>query len=335
MSEVLSQSQIDALLNAVRSGDKDVNQQEEAKPEKKYRKYNFKDPRKFTKDRIKMLNGIFENYTRIINSRLNAMLHTTCEVRVESIEEQRYYEFSNALSDEDVLALADVRMEEKVEEEPLMVYLSTSMVLTVLDRMMGGEGDLDESISADYSYTDLELSLYETVASDLIGVLGNSWENYINVKFEYTRTEVNPTFAQFIGLDEIVVIIDLKLQFPNCSGRMSIIIPATVLTNVFAEISKRNPGKKVSTETYTDEIFDTLRDSTLEIVAELGNTRLTLNDIYHLNVGDVIDLGQPKDSAVSLGINGQRWFSGHMGVHKKNMAVKIDDICYQAEQRSE
>lgn len=335
MSEVLSQSQIDALLNAVRSGEKDVNQQDEAKPEQRYRKYNFKDPRKFTKDRIKMLNGIFENYTRIINSRLNAMLHTNCEVRVESIEEQRYYEFSNALSDEDVLALAEVRTEERIEEEPLMLYLSTSMVLTVLDHLMGGEGDVDENITTDYSYTDLELKLYETVATDLISVMGNSWENYINVQFEYTRTEVNPTFAQFIGLDEIVVIVDLKFQFPNCSGRMSIIMPASVLSNIFAEINKRNPGIKTTTETYEEEIFDTLRESTLEIVAELGNTRLTLDDLYHLSVGDVIDLGQPKDSAVSLGINGQRWFSGHMGVHKKNMAVKIDDVCYQAEQRSE
>ena len=94
MSEVLSQSQIDALLNAVRSGEKDMNEQAEDQSEKKYRKYDFHSPKKFTKDRIKMLNSIFDTYTRIINTRLNATLHTTCEVEVESIEEQRYYEFS-------------------------------------------------------------------------------------------------------------------------------------------------------------------------------------------------------------------------------------------------
>ena len=52
MAEVLSQSQIDALLNAVRSGEKDLNEPAEEQQEKKYRKYDFSSPRKFTKDRI-------------------------------------------------------------------------------------------------------------------------------------------------------------------------------------------------------------------------------------------------------------------------------------------
>ena len=331
MSEVLSQSQIDALLNAVRSGEKDANETPEASPEKKYRKYDFKDPRKFTKDRIKMLNGIYDNYTRIINSKLNALLHTNCEITVESIEEQRYYEFSNALTEGDILALSEVTVGDKVQEAPLMLYWSTSLVVTALDHLMGGEGEVDETLEDNYNYTDLELRLYETLVREIIPDMNSSWENYIDAKFEYTRTEVNPTFAQLIGLDEIVVFISMKLDFPNCTGRMSIIIPASILTTIFEEISKKSPGNRVQDENHSDEIFDTLRDSSLEVVAELGGTQLTLDDIYHLNIGDVIDLGQSKDSMVFLDISGQRWFSGRMGVHKKNVAIKIDDVCYPAE----
>ncbi len=66
MAEVLSQSQIDALLSAMNSGEGELNPPQEEKPEKKYRKYDFSSPRKFTKDRIKMLMSIFENYARVI-----------------------------------------------------------------------------------------------------------------------------------------------------------------------------------------------------------------------------------------------------------------------------
>jgi flagellar motor switch protein FliM len=38
---------------------------------------------------------------------------------------------------------------------------------------------------------------------------------------------------------------------------------------------------------------------------------------------------------VYLKIGGQNWFTGRIGTHKKNMAVKIDDVCYPAKQRSE
>ena len=48
-----------------------------------------------------------------------------------------------------------------------------------------------------------------------------------------------------------------------------------------------------------------------------------------------IDLGQPKESPIYLEIGGYHWFTGKMGTHKKNMAVKIDEVCYQLEQRSE
>ena len=114
MSEVLSQSQIDALLNSMRTGG-NPDQAEEKKPEKKYRKYDFTTPRKFTKDRIKMLHGIFENYTRVISSRLNAQLRTNCEITVESIEEQKFYEFNNALMEGDVLAIVDVTIHRSEE----------------------------------------------------------------------------------------------------------------------------------------------------------------------------------------------------------------------------
>ena len=336
MSEVLSQSQIDALLNAFNSGDKDAEKSPEESAEKKYRKYDFSSPRKFTKDRIKMLNGIFENYTRVINSRLNALLRINCEMEVESIEEQHYFEFSNALTEGDVLALAEVSIKDKAPEEaPIMVYLSTTTALCMMDRMMGGDGDMGMELPADYTYTDLELEIYENLARDLIPLLGGSWENYISLKVDYTRTEVNPTLVQMLGLDEIVVIVELKLLMGGGEGRMSICLPGTVLTNIFTEISLENPGKKTSGEDNSEEIFDKLRDSSLEIVAQLGDTQLSLSDIYHLNIGDVVDLGRPKDSPIYLEIGGYQWFSGRIGTHKKNMAVKIDEVCYQAEQRSE
>ena len=96
MPEVLSQSQIDALLNSMNSGGAGQAPAEEEPQEKKYRKYDFSSPRKFTKDRLKMLNSIFDNYSRVLTTRINGLVHATCEISVESVEEQRYFEFSNA-----------------------------------------------------------------------------------------------------------------------------------------------------------------------------------------------------------------------------------------------
>ena len=324
MAEVLSQSQIDALLNAARSGELDVDKPAEKTPEQKYRKYDFYSPRKFTKDRLKMLNSIFESYARVINSRINALLHATCEIEVDSVEEQRYYEFGNALSESDVVALAKIDLEHLQGEDPILVHMDTPVVLSMLDRMMGGEGDPDPGLSSEYNMTDLELNMYEDLIADLIPILGNSWENYISIRFAYVRTEVNPTLVQLIGYDETVVIVGINIKFPNCTGRLSLCLPGEMLTNIFSEISK-STSRRSTGEDKSEEIFDSLRESELEIVAELARTRILLSDLYHLNVGDVVDIKRPKDSPVCLNIGGRRWFDGRMGTSNKQVAVKIGE----------
>ncbi|MCI9670332.1 MAG: flagellar motor switch protein FliM [Lawsonibacter sp.] len=324
MAEVLSQSQIDALLNAARSGELDVDKPAEKSEEKKYRKYDFYSPRKFTKDRLKMLNSIFESYARVINSRINALLHATCEIDVDSVEEQRYYEFSNALTESDVVALAEIDQEKLQGDDPILVHMDTPVVLSMLDRMMGGEGDPDPTVPNDYKLTDLELNMYDDLIADLIPILGGSWENYMTLHFSYVRTEVNPTLVQLIGYDETVVIVGLNIKFPNCTGRMSLCLPGEMLTNVFTEISK-STSRRTTGEDKSEEIFDSLRESELEIVAELARTRILLSDLYHLNVGDVVDIKRSKDSPVFLNIGGRRWFDGKMGTSNKQVAVKIGE----------
>ena len=329
MAEVLSQSQIDALLNAARSGELDVDAPSDKHAEQKYRKYDFYSPRKFTKDRLKMLNSIFESYARVINSRINALLHATCEIEVDSVEEQRYYEFGNALTESDVVALARIDLEKLQGEDPILVHMDTPVVLSMLDRMMGGEGEPDPNLSSEYNMTDLELNMYEDLIKDLIPIMGNSWENYITVQFSYIRTEVNPTLVQLIGYDETVVIVGINIKFPNCTGRMSLCLPGEMLTNIFSEISK-STSRRTTGEDKSEEIFGTLRESELEIVAELARTRILLSDLYHLNVGDVVDIKRPKDSPVFLNIGGRRWFDGRMGTSNKQVAVKIGETYYKS-----
>jgi len=330
MAEVLSQSQIDALLAAARSGGNTAKPAEEA-PEKKYRKYDFYSPRKFNKDRLKMLNGVFENYSRALNTRINGLLHTNCEVEVESVEEQRYYEFSNALTDGAVVTLAYLNMGGKREDVPVILYTTPTIMVSMMDRMMGGSGDMEEDLPDDYVYTDLDLSLYESLMQDFVFVMGGSWENYIRLTFEFGRVEPNPTLVQLIGLEETVVLVGLHIKFANCDGRMNVCLPGMMLTNIFTEINLENPALHATREDHKEDIYEHLKDSTLEVIAELGRTTVQLRDVYNLNVGDIIDMGSKVESPVTLRIGGHRWFSGLMGSHDRHLAVKIKSVYYDLE----
>jgi flagellar motor switch protein FliM len=323
MAEVLSQSQIDALLAAAMSGTQDLSQQKE---EKKFQKYDFRSPRKYTKERLKMLNGVFENYAKVLNTRINALARATCEVEVDTVDEQRYYEFSNALIDGQVVTLAYLNINGDREETPVIVVATPSIMVSLIDRLMGGNGDVEEDLPSDYTYTDLDLSLYINLMTDFISIMGGSWENYISLAFDFGRIEANPTLVQLIGFEETVILVSLDINFSNSSGRLDICLPDAVLSKIFTEINKGNAVLRKEREDHSKEIYSHIQTSDLEITAELGRTRLQLRDIYNLAVGDVIDMNIKKDSTVSLRIGGRQWFAGYMGTHDKRLAVKIRDV---------
>ena len=63
------------------------------------------------------------------------MMGSEVYLHVNAVEEQRYYEFSNALLEGDVLALADVALEGQVQpdETPVLFHFSTTLMLSMMD----------------------------------------------------------------------------------------------------------------------------------------------------------------------------------------------------------
>lgn len=326
MAEVLSQSQIDALLGALQGNNAEESEEEVVQSEKSYRKYDFYSPKKFTKDKLKILSGIYENYSRIASSQINSLFRITSELSVVTVEEQRYYEFSNALSDSDIFSLIDIKIPEETKNPPMIIHVSQILMVNWIDRMLGGTGS-DADIDSSYEYTEIELLLYQRVMEYLIRPVKDAWSGYIRLEAEISRVEENPSLFQDISVDETVVIIMLNVDMKEIQGRISICIPGNLLSNIFSIMDKRRHTESLYDtikKDYYEEIMGSIRQSALEVKAELGGAELSLKDIYNLKVGDVIDLNKPKDSDVSVSVGKQKWFTGQLGVHNKNVAVKLN-----------
>ena len=110
MSEALSQKQIDELLNKMKSG---KIQEKEEEQKGKIKEYDFASPKKFTKDQIRSLSNLYENFSRVISSYFTSVLRTVTEVTISEIEEQRYYEFSNSLPDNILVGMVSFKPEVK------------------------------------------------------------------------------------------------------------------------------------------------------------------------------------------------------------------------------
>ncbi|MEF9941545.1 MAG: FliM/FliN family flagellar motor switch protein [Lachnospiraceae bacterium] len=330
MAEVLSQSQIDALLNSL-GGDSDETSEptpiEEQGKDKNYRKYDFYSPKKFTKERLKIITSVYDNYARIATSQINSLFRVSSEVEILTVEEQRYYEFGNALNESDILTLVDVKLPDNSKNPPLLIHASTPVMVNLIDRMLGSTGEavpVDET----YNYTEIELVLYERIIRYFIAILKDAWANYVKLDFQFSRLEKNPSMFQDIGVDETIVIIVLEVKMKGASGRISICAPGNLLLSIFTIMDRR---KHISLDEDGDnrgnreEIMDNVKNSVLDVSAKLGEVQLDLEEVSQFRVGDVINLNKPQDATVQVAIEGQPWFTGQLGVHNRKMAIKIDE----------
>jgi flagellar motor switch protein FliM len=326
MADVLSQSQIDALLNSLSSSEPTEGQKNEGEETRKIKKYDFKTPKKFTRDRLKLVFSVYENFARVISSYLTSMMRLSCQVEMIDIEEQKFFEFNNALSENDIVAMFEASVDgDNNDPENIMIQMSNPIIYALIDRMIGGSG---ENEGADYSagFTDIEISIFENVMVHVLPIMEESWRSYFDIKFSFDKIETNPRLIQSIQSDEIVVIIVLNIEIKETTGTFNICIPGGIMEAVFKQaeqVAKTSKRREHQNGVTKEEILESIKDSPLEMRAFLGEASILLEDVYSLKPGDVINLKKPKDSDVAIYIEDKPWYKGRMGEKKGNVAVKI------------
>lgn len=325
MSEKLSQGQIDALLKRLNSGEA-PEPSEDSK--KKIKEYDFKSPKKFTKEQLRALDSLHENYSRVLSSYLSGLLRVFCEISVLSIEEQRYYEYSNALPDTSLLAMIELRPSNKrYDEATLIMDMSTTVGYFMIDRLLGGSG---EGSNLTRDFTDIEISILRNIFQKIVAHMQDVWCNFLEVSAELSSIETNSRLVQVYAPEDIVVIVALNVKIKNLTGTLSICIPAFNLEEMIGDFSmkyaKAAKRQGVENELKKQVILETLNDSEVEIKAVFGQLTLELNDILQLQPDDVIPLSKDINSEIFISVDDEPWYSAKLGETKTKKAVRLSQL---------
>lgn len=326
MSEKLSQAQIDALLNRMSSGDTNVETEESNKS--KVREYDFRSPKKFTKEQLKALDSLYENFSRVMSSYFSGMLRSFCEVSVLQIEEQRFFEYSNALPDTALIGLIDMKPAEKrYSDVTLIMDMSTSVGFLMIDRLLGGSGN---GFNYTRDYTEIEMAIMENVFQKIVDHVEEVWSNFVSVKCSLTSMETNSRLLQVFAPEDTVVIVALNIKFKNLQGNLNLCIPATCLEETIGQFSikySRAAKREDELEALRKEvIMNQVYNSELEVKAVLDNFQLELQDIIQLQVSDVIPLPKNINSDITVMVDDHPWFNAKLGEVKLKKAVKINSL---------
>lgn len=324
MPEILSQAQIDELLNGLTSGELDYGEETQKPNERKVKDYDFRSPKKLTKEQMKTLFGIFENFSRHLASYFSGITRSFCEISVSSIEEQPYFEYNNALPDSILISVLDA----KPIEGAVLMDFSNQVTFALIERLLGGTG---ESLTLDREFTDIEVSLMTGIFRKITEFMQESWSHYLHLDATLKQMETNSRLMQSMPMDETVVIIVMDATIRSVKGSISCCIPCINLEGILDQVTKDQFSSKRKLDKETDSLIEQtvltkLKESPIEVIGLFGETVLTLRDVVNLQIGDVIRLDQRVDSSVKVLVDNKVWFYGIPGIKKNKKVIKINTV---------
>ncbi|MBO2945747.1 flagellar motor switch protein FliM [Paenibacillus sp. F411] len=328
MVDVLSQNEIDALLAALSSGEMDADELKKEDTQKKVRSYDFKRAVRFSKDHIRSLTRIHENFARYLTTYFSAQLRTFVQINVVQVEQLPYDEFIRSIPKMTVLNI----FEAEPLEGRMVLEVHPNIAYAMLDRLLGGSGSAPSKIT---SLTEIETIIMERIFSRAFESLQEAWKTVLDISPRLEAMETNPQFMQIVSPNETIALISLSTKIGDTSGMINLCIPHVVLEPIMSKLSVHQwftSEKKVRDPEEVDALKARVNKAELPIIAELGESRITISEFLGLSTGDVITLNKPVHNGLSIKVGDKVKFMGSPGTLKDRIAVQIDEIVSEGDE---
>lgn len=340
MSEILSQAEIEALLNSLNteseaggtaqqpattqaaSSESHAPAPAPIRGQKKamaYEVYDFRRPDKFSKDQLRTLQMLHETFARLAGSGLSAYLRAPVNIDLISLEQVPYEEYLRSIN-HSVFTITSL--------PPLtgqaVLEIEFGLVFSMIDRMLGGPG---KAITRTV-LTDIERPLVRQIIERMFQALKSAWEGVVIVNPGVESMETSSQFVQIAPPSDIVVTILFEVKMGSTRSAMSLCIPYLVLKPItqklsaqkwFASSNRRHGGS--ARRTLTHQINNAVVDCSIH----LGSNRLPVQQFLSLKPGDIVRLDQKTADDLMFLIEDVPKFHGRPALQGKKLVFSVSD----------
>lgn len=321
MGDVLSQNEIDNLLQALSSGELDAEEIKDS-DEKQIKNYDFARPAKFSKEHLRTLEIIFEHYGRLLSTNLPVYLRKAIQVEVMNSEAVSYSEFSNALSNPVLLGIINFAP----LKGNIILEIASNLGYAMVDRMLGGEG---EPLEKTREFSEIELLIIERILTVCVNLLHEPWENVVDIHPRLERIETNSQFAQIVSPSEMIAIVTINIKIGDVEGLMNVCLPYLTLEDIMDKLNTKywySTMQDKDEQQYVDAIETLISKAPIPMKAVLGNSTISVSDFSGLQVGDIIRLDTKVNQELDVFVGNIKKFTALPGSSGDKYAVRITSV---------
>ena len=314
-SDLLSQDEIDALLNGVDSGA--IETEEPPHDTTVARTYDFASQDRIVRGRLPTLEMINERFVRTWRIGLFNLLRRSAELSVRGIETIKFSEYLHSLYVPTNLNL--------IKFKPLrgvgLIVFEPKLVFTMVDNFFGGDGRYPAKIEG-REFTATEMRVIQLLLKQTFADLIDAWAPVMPVDFEYITSEVNPHFANIVSPREYVVVSRFHVELDGGGGDLHVTLPYSMLEPIRELLDAGIQSDRVhDDDSFRVTLHEQLRGAEVTVSSVLAHKQISLRQLTGLKVGDILPIDLPK--VVPVCVEQVPVFTGEFGISNGLNAVKI------------
>lgn len=319
MGKILSQDEIDALLQSAQAPEPELGRAPEVSAGRGAVLYNFRRPDRVSKDQIRSLHFIHDRFARNVATSLSAFLRVGTDTTLVSIEQFTYSEFLMSLADPTVFYAIALQPGDAVAA----LELSPPVAFAMIDRMLGGTG---EGVPTHRALTEIEQNVMDGVIQLVLGTLGETWHPVVDVQFKIHARDTRPQMLQVAAPNEIVALIVCDIKIGDVRGMLNLCVPVVALEATGAKFDgglqrvRRAPSARDR-----ENLSHALSAVAFPITARL-KAEMPAREVLSLAVGDVLSLGRTTHEPVEISVGGVPKFRGQLVHSERGAGMRIDAV---------
>ncbi len=313
--KVLSQDEMDALMDGVSSGKVEV-QTGSGVQEADVHDYEIPARNQIRRGSLPRLDHLNRQLARRLERSLMRQLRVETRVTVRAMETLRFETVCDGFASPPLLSLIAL----KPLEGPALMFIDPPLINACVDRYFGGMSG-KECRGEREGYTPGEIRISEIVVARFLELMKELWRPLIELEPEHTQTESDLTQMQIAAPNDPVVRCEFSVEPGDTVGRIQLILPMETLAPIFDSLDGAERGVgDAGDDAWAEYLRRHLLDSVVELTSDIGETELTLARVAELSPGDIIPINSPRNVILSVG--GTPLLNGDFGVSRGRNAVR-------------
>jgi flagellar motor switch protein FliM len=324
MADILSQEEIDALLEVVEEEDIAPDELEKASDildNRQITLYDFKRPNRVSKEQLRSIRAIHDKMARSLASNISSLMRSIVEIQLHSVDQMTYGEFLMSLPSPTSFNVFSL----KPLDGKGVIELNPSIVFPMIDRLLGGNGAPFETTR---EFTDIEINLIDQILKVVTQNMKEVWQPIMDLYPIVEAKESSPNVVQIVAQNEIVIMVIMEIIIGHTSGMMNICYPVITIESLLPRLANRDLmlNETSGRKSRNKELRALLRGAKIELEAVLGYAELNMQQVLDLKVGDIIKLNRPADDTVIVKVDGREKFIADFGVRRYRRTIRIKEI---------